>query len=83
MHANVCDISWTVFDIPPHRNLEAPFYFIRKLYAEFLLGLKVNYWSMRPNMGVGGGALQDRPFAQWKKADTCVPPTDVSPPPQV
>ena len=68
-----------VFDIPPHRNLEVPFYLLRKLYAEFVLGLKVNYWSMKPNMGVGGGAPQHRPSSQWKKVGTFVPPTDVPP----
>ena len=61
----ICAKFWDcwrmVFDIPPHRNLEVPFYFLRKLYVEFVLGLKVNYWSMKPNMGVGGGAPQDRP----------------------
>ena len=69
------------FDIPPHSNLEVPFYFFKKLYAEFVLGLKVNYWSMKPNMGVGGGGPQDRPYSQWKKVGTFVPPTNVSPPP--
>ena len=59
--ANFWDRWWMVFDIPPHRNLEVPFYFLKKLYAEFVLGLKVNYWSMKSNMGVGGGAPQDRP----------------------
>lgn len=56
IHANFWDCWWMVFDIPPHSNLEVPFYFLRKLYAEFPLGLKVNYWSMKSNMGVGGGA---------------------------
>jgi hypothetical protein len=63
MHANFWNRWWMIFDIPPHSNLEVPFYFIRKLYAKFVLGLKVNYWSMKPNMGVGGGAPQDRPFS--------------------
>ena len=69
-----------VFDIPLHSNLKVPFYFLRKLYAKFVLGLKVNYWSMKPNMCVEGGAPQDRPFSQWKKVGTFVPSTDVSPP---
>ena len=58
---NFWDHWWMGFDIPPHSNLEVPFYFLRKLYAKFVLGLKVNYWSMKPNMGVGGGAPQHRP----------------------
>ena len=56
MRVNFWDHWWLVFEKPPHNNLEVPFYFIRKLYAKFILGLKVNYWSMRSNMGVGGGA---------------------------
>ena len=70
-----------VFDIPPHSNLEVPFYFLRKLYAEFVLKLKVNYWRMKPNMGLGLGDPQDRPSSQWKKAGTFGPPTDIFPPP--
>ena len=45
--------------------------------------LKVKYWSMKPNMGVGGGAPQHRHFFQQKKALTFFPSTDVSPPPRV
>ena len=33
MHAKYWDRWWMVFDIPPHNNLEVPFYFIRKLYT--------------------------------------------------
>ena len=73
MCANFWDRWWMVFDIPPHNNLEDPFYFIKKLYAKFMLGLKVNYWSMKPNMGVGGGAPQHRPSSQRKKAGTFIP----------
>ena len=80
---NFWDRWWMVFDIPPHGNLDIPFYFLRKLYAEFVLKLKVNYWSMKPNMGLGLGAPQDRPSSQQKKAGTFVPPTDISPPPRV
>ena len=72
-----------VFDIPAHGNLDIPFYFLKKLYAKFVLKLKVNYWSMKPNMGWGLGAPQDRPSSQQKKDDTFVPPTDISPPPRV
>ena len=79
MHLNFWDFWWMVFDKPPHNNLEVPFYFIRKLYEKFVLGLKVNYWSMRPKMGVGG-APQDRHFAQWKKVGTFVPSINVPPP---
>ena len=30
---NFWDRWWMVFDIPPHGNLDIPFYFLRKLYA--------------------------------------------------
>ena len=56
MCVNFRDRWWMVFGKSPHSNLEVPFYFIKKLYAKFVFHLKVNYWSMRPNMGVGGGA---------------------------
>lgn len=43
MHVKFLDCWWMVFDKPLDNNLDVSFYFIRKLYAEFLLGLKVNY----------------------------------------
>lgn len=42
MCANFWDCWWMVFDKPPHRNLEVTFYFLIKLYVEFVLGKKVN-----------------------------------------
>ena len=63
IHANFRDHWWMIFDIPPHSNLEVTFYFLIKLYVEFVLGLNMNYWSVKPNMGVGGGAPQHRPFS--------------------
>ena len=51
-----------VFDKPPHKNLEVTIYFLKKLYVEFVKGQKDNYWSMRSNMGVGGGTPYDRPM---------------------
>ena len=83
IHADFWDFYWMVFDIPPHGNLDIPFYFLRKLYVELVLKLKVNYWSMKPNMGIGLGAPQDRPSSQRKKASTFVPSNDISPPPRV
>ena len=83
MRTNFWDRWWMVFDKPPHSNLEVPFYFIKKFYVEFVLGHHVDYWSMRPNMGVGKGAPQTRPSSQHRKATTFVPPTDVAPPPLV
>ena len=40
------DRSYMVFDIPPHNNKEEPFYFLHKLYAEFVMGKHVNYFDM-------------------------------------
>ena len=54
IHTNFWDHWWMVFDIYPHNNLEVSFYFIKKLYDKFVLHLKVNYWSMMPNMDVEG-----------------------------
>ena len=49
-----------VFDKPPNNNLDVPFYFIKKLYAEFLLGHHVNYFDIKPFQGIGRGMPQDR-----------------------
>jgi len=74
IHANFWDHWWMVFDIPPHGNLDIPFYFLRKLYAEFVLKLKVNYWSMKPNMGVGLGALKIDPLPSRRNLGLLSPP---------
>ena len=50
-----------VFDHPPHVNHEVPMYFLKKLWAEFELGLKPNYFDIRAFQRVGGGMPQDRP----------------------
>ena len=55
------DCLWMTFDIPPHNNLQVPIYFLTKLYVDFFKGVKVNHWSRKSNMGLGGGAPQDRP----------------------
>ena len=47
-----------VFDSPPHANWEFPLYFLRKLYVEFVLGQKPNYFDFRSFQGVGGGMPQ-------------------------
>ena len=46
---------WMVFDHPPHANHEVPMYFLRKLWVEFELGLKPNYFDIKSFQGVGGG----------------------------
>ena len=49
-----------VFDEDPHENRDIPFYFLRKLYAEFILGKHVNYFDILMFQGVGHGMPQDR-----------------------
>ena len=49
-----------VFDSPPHANWECPLYFLRKLYVEFVLGKKANYFDFRSFQGIGGGMPQQR-----------------------
>ena len=49
-----------VFDEDPHRNRDIPFYFLRKLYAKFILGKHVNYFDILDFHGVGHGMPQGR-----------------------
>ena len=49
-----------VFDQDPHGNRDIPFYFLRKLYAECILGKNVKYFDILEFQGVGHGMLQDR-----------------------
>ena len=44
--ANWMDFWYMVFYQDPHRNRDIPFYFLRKLYAEFILGKHVNYFDI-------------------------------------
>ena len=37
---------YMVFDEYPHGNRDTPFYFLRKLYAKFILGKHVNYFDI-------------------------------------
>ena len=41
------DRWYMVFDLPPCNNYEVPLYFLRKLYCEFILGEKPNYFDIR------------------------------------
>ena len=53
--------SWyMVFDEDPHGNKDIPFYFLRKLYAEFILGKHVNYFNILGFQGVGHRMPQDK-----------------------
>lgn len=58
---NFWDCWWMVFDKPANNNLDIPFYFIKKLYAEFVLYKHVNYFDIQPFQGVGLGMPQNRP----------------------
>ena len=62
IRTHLWDHWWMVFDKVPYKNLEVTIYFLKKLYVEFVKGQKDNYWSMRSNMGVGGGTPYDRPM---------------------
>ena len=39
------DRWYMVFDEYPHGNRDIPFYFLRNLYVEFILGKHVNYFD--------------------------------------
>ncbi|XP_059065229.1 uncharacterized protein LOC131031138 [Cryptomeria japonica] len=58
------DRWWMVFDYPPHRNYEVPFYFLKKLYCEFVMNQKPNYFDIKSFQGVGRGMPQHRLGAQ-------------------
>lgn len=58
------DRWWMVFDYPPHRNYEVPFYFLKKLYCEFVMHQKPNYFDIKLFQGVGHGMPQHRLGAQ-------------------
>ena len=62
--ANWMDRWYMVFDEDPHGNRDIPFYFLRKLYAEFILGRHVNYFDRLGFQGVGEGMPQDREGAR-------------------
>ena len=63
-----------VFDEDPHGNRDIPLYFLRKLYAEFILGKHVNYFDILEFQGVGRGMPQNKEHAR-------VDPNCVHPPP--
>ena len=49
------DCWYMVFDEDPHVNRYISFYFLRKLYAKFILGKHVNYFDILDFQGVGHG----------------------------
>ena len=58
------DRWFMVFDKAPNNNMEVPLYFLRKLWAEFVLGLHVNYFDITEFQGGGLGFAQDRECAR-------------------
>ena len=58
--SNWIDRWYLVFDENPHENRDIPFYLLRKLYVEFILGKHVNYFDILDLQGVGHGMPQDR-----------------------
>jgi hypothetical protein len=72
-----------VFDKPPCNNVEVPQYFLRKLWAEFVLGLHVNYFDITEFQGRGLGSAQDRPHAHRNPLrGPPAPRRESDPPPQ-
>ena len=65
------DLWYIVFGEDPHGNRDIPFYFFKKLYAEFILGKHVNYFDILGFQGVIHGMPQDREGA--KTDPDCVP----------
>ena len=78
--ANWMDRCYMVFDEDPHGNRDIPFYFLRKLYAEFVLGKHVNYFHLLGNQCVGHGMPQDREGARTDPNHVPRPPRTPKPP---
>ena len=68
------DIWYMVFDISSHNNIEVPLYFLRKLYAEFVMGKHVKHFDMLWFQGAGRGMPQNHPNARHRYADRQTPP---------
>ena len=47
-----------VFDKPPCNNVEVPQYFLKKMWAKFVLGFHVNYFDVTEFQGVDFGSTQ-------------------------
>ena len=58
------DRWYMVFDEDPHGSRDIPFYFLRNLYIEFILGKHVKYFDILGFQGVGHGMPQDREGAR-------------------
>ena len=69
-----------VFHADPHGNRDIPFYFLRKLYGEFILGKHVNYFDILEFQGVGHGMPQDTEGAGTNPNRVARPPCTPKPP---
>ena len=69
-----------VFDEYPHGNRDIPFYFLRKLYAEFILGKHVKYFDILEFQGVGHGMIQDGEGKRTNPNHVPRPPRTPKPP---
>lgn len=78
--ANWMNCWYMVFDEDPHGNRDIPLYFLRKLYAEFILGRHVNYFDILGFQGVGQGMPQDRQGAKTDPNHVPRPPRTPKPP---
>ena len=77
---NWMDRWYMVFDEDPHGNRDIPLYFLRKLYAEFILGKHVNYFDILEFRGVGRGMPQNREHARVDPNHVHPPPSPRNPP---
>ena len=60
------DRWFMVFDKTPNNNMEVPLYFLRKLWAESVLGLHVNYFDINEFHRASVRSSQDRDRARCK-----------------
>ena len=58
------DRWFMVLEKAPNNNMEVPLYFLWKLWAEFMLGLHVNYFDITESQGAGLGSAQDQEHAR-------------------
>ena len=69
-----------VFDEYLRGNKDIPFYFLRKLYVEFILGKHVNYFDILGFHDVGHEMPQDREGARTDPNHVPRPPCTLKPP---
>ena len=68
------DQWYMVFDEDPHGNRDMTLYFLRKLYAEFILGKYVKYFDILEFHGIGWGKPHDREHARDDPQHVPMPP---------